>query len=75
MDSETYEVDYSDDLDNYAPASIEISEPVQLVRNTNSGETNSPPVEGELTAPSGDEISGEVIIITEPSTGDYITIK
>lgn len=73
--TEPYEIDFEEQLDNYAPTTLEITNPIQLVRNTNSGQSAAPPTEGELVAPEGDSITGDVIIITEPATGDYIAVK
>lgn len=68
VESESYEPNYDDSLDNFGSAEFIISKPEQLVRNILSGQTNAPPsVELLLTDDRG-------MIITEPSTQNQIQL-
>lgn len=67
VDSDTYEPAFDEELDNFANSEFLISEPQQLVRNINSGQTRYPP------SPDG-EISDmdRIAVITEPRTGNTL---
>lgn len=69
IESEGYTPNYSDELDNFATSEFQVSDPTQLIRNINSGQSGAPTVEGE---PLTDDRSTEIV---EALTMDKVTIR